>query len=152
MKVEETKKLEDIDVTVSAHGEDEQIAKFRVEMTWRKLDRFFIRELKDEILAWQAEQFPHRTPTGTRIHLEKERDEAIEELVDMFFLCTQLEAMAGEPMDLTTKVYYAIKDIGGHADNASRAKLAKNKHRRWPTMPDAEGVYEAIDTEDADEK
>ena len=152
MKIEETKNIEGSDVTVTAHGEDEQVARFRVEMTWRRLDRVFIRELKDEILAWQAEQFPNSTPTGTRAHLEREIQEAIEELVDVFFLATQLEHMSGAPLDLTEKAYYAIKSIGGHADNAIRAKLEKNKRRRWPTMPDAEGVYEAIDDQDADEK
>lgn len=152
MKAEETKSIEGSDVTVSAQGDCEEVARFRVEMTWRKLDRFFIRELKDEVLAWQAEQFPHRTPTGTRVHLEREIQEAIEELVDVFFLATQLEHMSGAPLDLTEKAYYAIKSIGGHADNAIRAKLEKNKARRWPTMPDAEGVYEAIDDQNADEK
>jgi hypothetical protein len=152
MKVEETKSIEGSDVTVSAHGEDEQVARFRVEMTWRRLDRVFIRELKDEILAWQAEQFPNAHVTGTRVHLEREIAEAIEELVDVFFLATQLEHMSGAPLDLTEKAYYAIKSIGGHADNAILAKLAKNKARRWPTMPDAEGCYEAIDDKDADEK
>jgi hypothetical protein len=152
MKVEETKNIEGADVTVSAQGDCEEVARFRVEMTWRRLDRVFIRELKDEVLAWQAEQFPNSTPTGTRVHLEREIAEAIEELVDVFFLSTQLEHMSGEPLELTDKAYYAIKSIGGHADNAIRAKLAKNKTRRWPTMPDGEGVYEAIDAQDEDEK
>ena len=152
MKIEETKSIEGSDVTVSAHGEDEQVARFRVEMTWRRLDKLFIRELKDEVLAWQASQFPGSTPTGTRVHLKREIAEAIEELVDVFFLATQLEHMSGAPLDLTEKAYYAIKSIGGHADQAIRAKLEKNKRRRWPTMPDAEGVYEAIDAQDEDEE
>lgn len=90
----------------------------------------------EDILAWQIETFPKRTPHSITKHLLKEAHELHaaptddEEWADVFFLCAALihDGTPNAPRDLIS---------------ALRAKLAKNKARTWGT-PDADGVVEHI--------
>ena len=56
------------------------------------------------------------------------------------------------PVALPEACWHAITSLGLSPASVILSKLDKNKRRTWPTTPDEEGVYEAIDAKDEDEK
>lgn len=111
-----------------------------------------MRDVQARIAEWQGEQFPHATLEGAAAHLSRELDEAAEELADCFFLSSQCERLGGMPVALPEACWSAIASIGLSPASVILAKLAKNRTRQWPTTPDGEGVYEALDAKDEDKK
>jgi len=111
-----------------------------------------IHNLQSRIAEWQTMQFPDATLDGAARHLMRELDESCEELADVFFLSSQCERLGGMKMGIPEIAYRSIQMLGGSPVAVILAKLDKNKRRNWPSTPDSEGVYEAIDTEDANEK
>ena len=109
-------------------------------------------DVQARIAEWQASQFPHATLDGAAAHLERELHEAAEELADCFFLSSQCERLGGMPVALPEACWHAIASLGLSPASVILSKLDKNKRRTWPTTPDEEGVYEAIDAKDEDEK
>lgn len=98
------------------------------------------RAIVQSIAEWQASTFPLATTEGARVHLEREVLEAAEELADVIFLARQ--AGDEERMAAATE---AIRLLGLEPVDVLEAKLKKNKARRWPTEPDADGVYEHLE-------
>ena len=90
-------------------------------------------DVSRDATAWANETFPHATSASRAAHLAREALELKanptdpEEMADVFMLLGHLAAGAG--VDLAA---------------AARAKLEKNRRRKWGA-PDAEGVVEHID-------
>lgn len=106
-----------------------------------------LRDIQRRIAMWQAAQFPDATLQGARVHLDREVDEACEELADVFFLASQCERLGGMPVLLPEIAWQAIVSLGRGPQQVILAKLAKNLARKWPEKPDASGVYEADDAQ-----
>lgn len=93
-----------------------------------------------EIAEWQAATFEGATREGAAAHLEQEAaeiriaapDDVGEEIADAFFMIVQCASLAG--VDLISEV---------------RAKLEKNRARKWPKAPDARGVFNHIEDGEA---
>ncbi len=103
-------------------------------------------DLINEIGEWQAKQFPNATYEGAEAHWKKELAEAAEELADVVFLYLQMMRLKGVGLESRS---LRVNDWGNHAAmfgiNLERAlleKLAKNKARKWPQTPNAEGFYQ----------
>jgi hypothetical protein len=97
-------------------------------------------EVLSDINQWQLETFPHATKKGAMVHLAKEKMEAAEELADVVFL-------AGQAGDFKTEdaAIRCIRELSLDPAKVLAAKLEKNKARKWPTEPDADGVYEHLE-------
>ena len=106
-----------------------------------------LRDVQRRIAMWQEAQFPDATLRGARVHLNREIDEACEELADVFFLASQCERLGGMPVLLPEIAWQAIVSLGRGPQQVILAKLAKNLARKWPEKPDAQGVYEADDAQ-----
>lgn len=106
-------------------------------------------EVKARVEEWQQAQFPNATLDGASEHLAREMAEAAEELADCFFMSLQCERLGGMPVALPETCWAAIQSLGHSPASVILAKLAKNKERKWPANPDADGVYEAQDDEDS---
>jgi len=104
-----------------------------------------IEELQAEIREWRLAQFPNATLDGAANHLVKEIFEAAEELADCFFLSSQCQDLGGVPVGMPEFCYQAIRGFGLNPAAIIRAKLAKNKRRKWPDKPGEGGIYEAED-------
>jgi hypothetical protein len=105
-------------------------------------------KLKAMIADWQEAQFPNATLQGAAEHLARETAEAAEELADCFFMSAQCERLGGMPVALPEHCWDAIVALGHSPYHVIVAKLAKNKARKWPAKPDADGVYEAQDDDE----
>lgn len=97
-------------------------------------------DVLSEIDKWQYETFPNATRRGALVHLEKELKEAAEELADVVFLARQ----AGEG-ETEAAAIRCIRELTMEPAKVLAAKLEKNKARKWPTEPDADGVYEHLE-------
>lgn len=117
-----------------------------------KKDIADIQSLQRRVDEWQRMQFPNADLDGAARHLLRELDEAMEELADVFFLASQCERLGGIKMGIPETAFHSIRMLGGSPVAVILAKLEKNKRRRWPTTPDEEGCYEAIDAKDENEK
>ena len=104
-----------------------------------------IEQLQAEIREWRLAQFPNATLAGAGNHLVAEIFEAAEELADCFFLSSQCQDLGGVPVGMPEFCYQAIRGFGLDPAVVIRAKLAKNKRRKWPTTPGDGGIYEAED-------
>ena len=104
-----------------------------------------IEQLQAEIREWRLVQFPNATLSGAGNHLVAEIFEAAEELADWFFLSSQCQDLGGVPVGMPEFCYQAIRGFGLDPAVVIRAKLAKNKRRKWPTTPGEGGIYEAQD-------
>ena len=104
-----------------------------------------IEQLQAEIREWRLAQFPNATLPGAGNHLVKEIFEAAEELADCFFLSSQCQDLGGVPVGMPEFCYQAIRGFGLDPAKVIRAKLAKNKRRKWPSSPGEGGIYEAED-------
>lgn len=104
-----------------------------------------IEELQAEIREWRLVQFPNATLSGAGNHLVAEIFEAAEELADCFFLSSQCQDLGGVPVGMPEFCFQAIRGLGLNPAMVIRAKLAKNKRRKWPSEPDEGGIYEAED-------
>lgn len=90
---------------------------------------------------WQRQQFPDANLAGAGMHLVQEINEACEELADCFFMAVQCERLGGAKMGLPETVWEMMEGLGALPERVIMAKLEKNKQRKWPTTPDADGVY-----------
>ncbi len=104
-----------------------------------------IEQLQAEIREWRLAQFPNATLAGAGNHLVAEIFEAAEELADCFFLSSQCQDLGGVPVGMPEFCFQAIRGLGLNPAMVIRAKLAKNKRRKWPSEPDEGGIYEAED-------
>lgn len=94
-----------------------------------------------QIEEWQRKQFPGATLQGAGAHLLQEVEEACEELADCFFMAVQCENLGGAPMGLPLAIWEMMEALGAIPERVILAKLARNKERKWPEFPGADGVY-----------
>lgn len=99
-----------------------------------------------EIETWQRKQFPGATLEGAGAHLLQEIEEACVELADCFFMAIQCENLGGAPMGLPETIWEMMEGLGCIPEKVIMAKLEHNKQRKWPTMPDDDGVFHHEET------
>ena len=104
-------------------------------------DSALLKCMQIEITEWQRKQFPDAELKGAGMHLLKECAEAAEELADVFFLASQCERLGGVPIGLPEMCWQAIKDLGLMPEQIIYKKLEKNRLRKWPSKPAADGCY-----------
>lgn len=98
------------------------------------------------IAMWQRATFPHATPVSCAEHLRREADELAQALA-----FGNADDVAGEVADLFHLVVAVADRLGLDLADVVRRKLRTNRARTWGT-PDAHGVAEHIDPDDATDR
>lgn len=90
-------------------------------------------ELQKQVGDWQVATFPGQTVQGKIKHLIKEANELLDdpsdevEMADVLILLIGIAKLQGVTVE--------------HLVEVAWAKFERAKKRKWPTMPDADGVF-----------